>query len=86
VLAARSENLGIVALTMAAFGVGAALPLLAVELMSSEVLSRWRDRLLGVGAAGKIAMGAALVAVGVFILTGSTGRSKRPWSTPRRSG
>jgi len=70
VLAARAENLPTVALTMATFGVGAALPLLAIGLMSRELLSRWRHRLLSAGAAGKFAMGAILVAVGLSILTG----------------
>lgn len=70
VLAARGENLASVALTMSAFGIGAALPLLAIGLMSREALSRWRDRLLGAGAAGKVAMGIVLIAVGMLILTG----------------
>jgi len=70
VLAARSENLGGVALTMLAFGIGAALPLLAIGLMSREALTRWRGRLLAAGSGGKMLMGAAIVAVGVLVLTG----------------
>lgn len=70
VLAARAENLGIVALTMFAFGIGAALPLCAIGLMSREALSRWRSRLLAAGSFGKLLMGATLVAVGTLILTG----------------
>ena len=70
VLAARSENLGGVALTMFAFGIGAALPLLAIGMMSREVLSRWRTRLLAAGSGGKLLMGIVLVAVGVLILSG----------------
>ena len=70
VLAARSEHLFAVAVTMLAFGVGAALPLLAVGLMSREVLARWRNRLLAAGRRGKVAMGALLVAVGALALTG----------------
>jgi cytochrome c-type biogenesis protein len=70
VLAARSENLGVVALTMLAFGLGAALPLLAIGMMSREALLRWRSRLLAAGSGGKIAMGVLLIAVGVLILTG----------------
>ena len=69
VLAARSENLGIVALTMAAFGVGAALPLLAIGLMSREALTRWRGRLLAVGTGGKAVMGVLMVGLGVLIVT-----------------
>lgn len=70
VLAARAENLTSVALTMLAFGIGAALPLLAIGLMSREALARWRNRLLAAGSGGKVLMGIVLVAVGVLILTG----------------
>ncbi len=70
VLAARAENLAIVALTMFAFGIGAALPLCAIGLVSREALSRWRSRLLTAGSLGKHLMGVTLVAVGSLILTG----------------
>jgi cytochrome c-type biogenesis protein len=70
VLAARAENLTTVALTMIAFGIGAALPLLAIGMMSREALLRWRSRLLSAGSGGKTAMGALLLAVAVLILTG----------------
>ncbi len=70
VLAARSENLGHVALTMTAFGIGAALPLLAIGTMSREALQRWRGRMLSAGSGGKFIMGLLLASVGVLILTG----------------
>ena len=70
VLAARAENLGLVMLTMIAFGLGAALPLLVIGLMSREAVARWRSRLLAGGSAGKAALGVLLVAVGILILTG----------------
>jgi cytochrome c-type biogenesis protein len=70
VLAARAENLSLVALTMIAFGVGAALPLLAMGLISREALTRWRQSLLAAGSAGKALMGIVLVATGALILTG----------------
>jgi cytochrome c biogenesis protein CcdA len=69
-LAARAENLGLVALTMFAFGIGAALPLLAIGMMSREALARWRGRMLAAGSNGKAIMGAILVATGIMILTG----------------
>jgi cytochrome c-type biogenesis protein len=69
-LAARAENLGLVALTMLAFGIGAALPLLALGMMSREALARWRGRLLAAGSGGKALMGIVLVAIGAFVLTG----------------
>jgi cytochrome c-type biogenesis protein len=70
VLAARAENLVSVAATILAFGIGAALPLLAIGLMSREALSRWRHRLLAAGSTGKMIMGLVLVAAGVLVLTG----------------
>jgi cytochrome c biogenesis protein CcdA len=70
VLAARAENLGGVAATMLAFGIGAALPLLALGMLSREAMMRWRGRLLAAGSGGKIVMGTLLLAVAVLILTG----------------
>src|SRR5947208_2309288 len=70
VLAARSENLPNVAFTMAAFGLGAALPLLAIGMMSREALMRWRERMLSAGRGGKAALGALLVALGLLIVSG----------------
>jgi cytochrome c biogenesis protein CcdA len=70
VLAARAEDLTWVTLTMLAFGIGAALPLLVIGLMSRQTLMRWRNRMLAAGKGGKAVMGAVLVAVGALILTG----------------
>jgi cytochrome c biogenesis protein CcdA len=70
VLAARAENLAVVALTMFAFGIGAALPLLLIGIMSREALARWRSRLLAAGSGGKVLMGVILVAIGLLILSG----------------
>jgi cytochrome c biogenesis protein CcdA len=69
-LAARSENLKVVALTMFVFGIGAAFPLLSIGIVSRETLARWRARLLAAGTSGKAVMGAALIAIGAFVLTG----------------
>lgn len=70
VLAAQGEDLGQVALTMAAFGIGAAAPLLVMGIASREALIRWRGRLLDAGSGGKTVLGILLVAVGLLILTG----------------
>jgi cytochrome c-type biogenesis protein len=69
VLAARGENLREVALVMGAFGVGAAAPLLALGLLSRQLLTRWRGGLLGAGKRAKQALGALLLALGLLILT-----------------
>lgn len=70
VLAARGENLGEVAITMALFGLGAAMPLLAMGLLSREAMMRWRGRLLGAGSGGKVVLGLLLVGVALLILSG----------------
>lgn len=70
VLAARGESLGQVSLTMAVFGLGAALPLLLLGVLSREAMLRWRGRLLGVGSGGKTVLGVLLVAVALLILSG----------------
>jgi cytochrome c-type biogenesis protein len=70
VLAAKGENLPQVALTMLAFGIGAALPLLLLGTLSREALMRWRSRLMEGGKAGKTALGLILVAVGLLVATG----------------
>lgn len=70
VLAARGENLGAVALTMLAFGIGAALPLVAIGMMSREALLRWRGRMMAAGSSGKLLMGGVLLGVGLLILLG----------------
>ena len=70
VLAAQGKDLGMVALTMALFGLGAALPMLLLGMLSREALMRWRDRMIDLGKGAKAALGAALVLVGIAILTG----------------
>jgi cytochrome c-type biogenesis protein len=70
VLAAKGENLPQVALTMLAFGIGAALPLLLLGILSREALMRWRSRLMEGGKAGKTVLGLVLVAVGLLVATG----------------
>lgn len=70
VLAAQGKDLGQVALTMIAFGVGAAAPLIALGMLSREALMRWRERLLKAGKGGKYLLGALLLLLGVLIVSG----------------
>jgi cytochrome c biogenesis protein CcdA len=69
-LAAQGRDLPRVGITMLAFGIGAALPLLALGLMSREVLTRGRKQLLSVGKSMKIALGSLLAAIGALVLSG----------------
>jgi cytochrome c-type biogenesis protein len=73
-LAAKGESLGQVALVMASFGIGAALPLVLLGLLSREVLLRWRTRMLAAGSSIKTALGVILVVAGLLILTGQDKR------------
>jgi cytochrome c biogenesis protein CcdA len=70
VLAAQGKDLGQVAAVMAAFGVGAATPLLLLGLISREALMGWRKRLLEGARRGKMLLGVVLLALGVLIATG----------------
>lgn len=69
VLAAQGQDLGGVALVMAAFGLGIATVLLALSLAAREVIARWRGRLMSAGSSGKKILGALTIAVGLLILT-----------------
>jgi cytochrome c-type biogenesis protein len=70
ILAAQGKDLGHVALTMAAFGIGAAIPLLILGMLSREAIFRVRDRLLKTGRNGKAILGAILITVAVLIFSG----------------
>jgi cytochrome c biogenesis protein CcdA len=70
VLAAQGQDIGRVALTMIAFGIGAAAPLIVLGMLSREALMRWRDRLLQAGKGGKYLLGGLLLFVGVLIISG----------------
>jgi cytochrome c biogenesis protein CcdA len=69
-LAAQGTDLPQVALTMFAFGVGAALPLLGLGWLSRETMTRWRSSLLSAGSGMKSALGLVFLIVGALILTG----------------
>jgi cytochrome c-type biogenesis protein len=70
VLAAQGRELAHVALTMFAFGIGSAVPLLVLGMLSRESLMRWRGRMLSFGKGGKAALGGVLVVSGLLILFG----------------
>lgn len=70
ILAAQGRDLGAVALTMAAFGLGIATVLLALASATRSLLQRWRGRLMAAGSGGKRVLGTLLALVGVLIITG----------------
>jgi cytochrome c-type biogenesis protein len=69
-LAARGQNLPEVAVTMFVFGIGAALPLLLLGLLSREAMTRWRNHLMSAGQIAKAGLGILLIAIGGLVLTG----------------
>ena len=71
ILAANGEDLGQVALTMFAFGIGAAMPLMVLGLASRKAIQRWHGRLAEADKGGKMLLGALLVAVGLLLVTGA---------------
>ena len=69
-LAARGRDLPQVAASLLVFGIGAALPLLIIGLLSREALQRWRKQALSVSHAMKAALGVLLILIGVLVLAG----------------
>jgi cytochrome c-type biogenesis protein len=70
IMAARGENLTQVGLTMAAFGIGAGLPLAAFGLLPRERLAAARTWIGAAGQTGKTVLGLLLLVAGVLVLTG----------------
>jgi cytochrome c-type biogenesis protein len=68
VLAAQGRELVQVALTTAAFGVGASLPLIGLGVVSRQITSRWRGSLLVMGQRGKTALGTIAGVAGLLII------------------
>jgi cytochrome c-type biogenesis protein len=73
-LASQGRDLLQVALTMVVFGIGAALPLILLGLLSRATLMRVRSRLMSAGKLGKGLLGAAFIVIGVAIVSGADKR------------
>lgn len=71
VLAAQGQSLGQVGVTMLVFGIGAALPLVGLGMVSRQAMARWRNRLLSGGKRAKAILGLVLIAIGFLIITGA---------------
>ena len=85
-MAARGENLGQVAVTMLFFGVGAALPLLVLGMVSRETITRMRGRLVATGHGAKVALDGVLITIGLLFFLVSTSPLRQVSSTHRRTG
>ncbi len=73
-LASQGRDLPQVALTMAVFGIGAALPLILLGLLSRVSLMSVRSRLMSAGKLGKGLLGAAFILIGAAIVSGADKR------------
>jgi len=71
VLASQGTRLIQVVLLMGLFGLGAALPVVALAYVSRTALTRVRGKLLQAGKTGKMVLGSALILVATVILTGA---------------
>jgi cytochrome c-type biogenesis protein len=87
-LASQGHDLLRVTLTMMVFGVGAALPLILLGLLSRATLMRARSSLMSAGKLGKALLGAAFIVIGVSIVSGADKRMEAalvdaspPWLT-----
>lgn len=70
-LAAQGRDLGQVVIVMLAFGLGAGSIMIALGYASAGVLARMRDKMRRTGAIGRIALGGALVVLGLLIVAGA---------------
>jgi cytochrome c-type biogenesis protein len=77
-LASQGSHLPQVALLMAIFGLGAALPVVALSLISRTAITRIRGRLVGTGKIGKIVLGATMLGLAILILT-NTDKTLEAW-------
>jgi cytochrome c-type biogenesis protein len=73
-LASQGQDLLRVTLTMVVFGVGAALPLILLGLLSRATLMRVRSSLMSAGKLGKVLLGATFIVTGVAIVSGADKR------------
>jgi cytochrome c biogenesis protein CcdA len=76
VLASQGKDLGQVAATMLAFGIGAALPLLVLGMLSRQMMLNLRGKMMSAGGPLKAALGILLVVVGLLVVTGLDKRAE----------
>lgn len=71
VMASQGTQLLQVALLMGIFGMGAALPVIALAWLSRAAMMKARGKLMQAGKSGKALMGLMMVAIAALILTGA---------------
>ena len=78
VLASQGTNLLEVAALMGTFGIGAALPIVVLGMLSRQAIIKVRGRLMQSGQIGKKLLGVALILVALLILAGAD-KSLEAW-------
>lgn len=74
VLASEGRHLAEVALVMAVFGVGAALPVVVLGYLSRTAMMKVRGKLMQAGRTGKIVLGASMLLIAILIVSGADRR------------
>lgn len=69
-LASQGQQLMQVSLTMLLFGLGAALPIVLLGLLSREGMQRVRGKMATIGSSGKKILGSIMLVLGILILSG----------------
>jgi len=69
-LASQGENLLKITGVMATFGLGAAIPLVVLGLISRPLMMRFRGKLMETGKRGKQILGLVLLLLGTAVLSG----------------
>lgn len=70
-LASQGQQIAQVALVMLLFGLGAALPIIGLGMLSRQGMQKFRGKLLMLGGKGKQVLGMLMLALGVMMLTGA---------------
>jgi cytochrome c biogenesis protein CcdA len=78
-LASQGQALAQVAAVMLIFSLGAGLPLLAIGMLSRQALGKWRGRMMEAGQKAKKIFGAALLLIGILVLSGAD-KSFEKWA------
>lgn len=78
-LASQGQAMAQVASVMLVFSLGAGLPLLAIGMLSRQVMGRWRGRMIDAGQKAKKIFGVALLLIGILVLSGAD-KSFEKWA------
>lgn len=78
-LASQGQALLEVTSVMLMFSFGAGLPLIAIGMLSRQALGKWRGRMMEAGQKAKKVFGAALLLIGILVLSGAD-KSFEKWA------